>query len=296
MNVEPKWAAKYGPRCYGIYRGFTPVLTILDPELIKTVLVKDFPIFVNRSLSTFKHEILSKHLFASEDEMWRRIRSITSPSFSSGKLRGMHVLMDKSINDLAAYFDKVIAKDIKELNIKEVMMGLTIDIIAATSFGTKTNANDDREKQNPFLVNGIKFFEFSWLKIATQTILPKKFNQLIGNTSRSDPRSTQFFIDLSREIVRQRKSQMHDKNFKKPNDLVQLLVEAFVYEEDLKKINYDHLTATDGVEVEETKTEHNSTSVKKTLSESEIIAQCIIFFVAGMQQHFCFQHNNNNNK
>lgn len=95
---------------------------------MKTVLVKDFPTFVNRQLNFNDHEILSINLFNSEDVMWRRIRAITSPSFTSGKLKGMHAVMNRSVDRLGEYFTKAIKTDNGKMNIKEVAMGFTIDV------------------------------------------------------------------------------------------------------------------------------------------------------------------------
>lgn len=66
-----------------MYLGFIPVYTILDPEVAKTVLIKDFPVFVNRQLNPSNNDIFNFNLFNAEDEVWRRVRAITSPTFTS---------------------------------------------------------------------------------------------------------------------------------------------------------------------------------------------------------------------
>ncbi|XP_017492981.1 PREDICTED: cytochrome P450 3A9-like, partial [Rhagoletis zephyria] len=277
VNMEKKWAAKYG-KSYGIYQGLNPVYTILEPELVKTVLVKDFPTFVNRQVNLNDHEILALNLFNSEDVVWRRIRAITSPSFTSGKLKGMHGLMNKSVDKLCDYFSKAINTDSGNMNIKEVAMGFTIDVIASTSFGTETNANDDRSKKNPFLENGVKVFDFNFFRFVLLFLLPKKFNKWINNETGGDPKVMNFFIDLSREIIKQRRRQTGAKR----NDLVQLMMDAFVYDEDLK--GFDKLETTEDHDHEKTvEKEHKTGSIKRSLSENEIIAQCIIFFLAGFE-------------
>ena len=44
--------------------------------------------------------------------------------------------MNKSVDKLCDYFSKAINTDSGKMNIKEVAMGFTIDVIASTSFGT----------------------------------------------------------------------------------------------------------------------------------------------------------------
>ncbi len=75
-ECEREWTQTFD-KAYGIYQVTTPILTIQDPELVKQVLVKDFGVFVNRDKNLFDHEYFISNLFNSEDETWRRIRSIT---------------------------------------------------------------------------------------------------------------------------------------------------------------------------------------------------------------------------
>ena len=76
------------------------------------------------------HELWNKNLFSSNDDNWKRLRMITryfsrdlpymveminiypfsfSPSFSSGKLKGMNGVMRLSVDKLNKFFDKIAA-------------------------------------------------------------------------------------------------------------------------------------------------------------------------------------------
>ena len=103
---------------YGIYQLTTPILTVLDPELAKQVLVKDFHVFVNRDKNLFDHEYFNSNLFNSEDETWRRVRSITTPSFTTGKLRAMTAMMNHCVSKLDRYLDKVVTTKSGAVNVK----------------------------------------------------------------------------------------------------------------------------------------------------------------------------------
>ena len=65
VPLEKEWLANHG-KLYGSYMITDPVLNVIDADLIKTVLVKDFHVFVNRDKQPFVHEIWSKNLFNSE--------------------------------------------------------------------------------------------------------------------------------------------------------------------------------------------------------------------------------------
>ena len=290
INTELKWATKYG-KIYGNYIGLSPALTVADPELVKQVLVKDFTVFMNRRKLNFEHEIWSKNLFLAEDHSWKIIRTITSPTFSSGKLRGMNLLMDRCINKLVGYFDKISTKGSGVFNTKEVIAGFTIDVIASTSFGTETNINDDQNKKSPFVIHGMNLFRFNPIVFLLGTTMPKWFNNLVDIRYAFPKKSFNFFKELVKSVINHRREDIKEHE-KKRNDLVQLLIDAYVYENEFEELiyknDYDKLTATaDNIhhhissefKIPNTVKAYN----KKTLTENEIIAQCIIFFVAGFE-------------
>ena len=106
IDAELEWHRKYG-KIYGTYAGFDPTLCIADPELIKSVMIKDFNLFVNRRKVVMADDLSELNLFNIEDDHWKRVRAITSPAFTSGKLRGMNALMNQCCDKFVAYFDKI---------------------------------------------------------------------------------------------------------------------------------------------------------------------------------------------
>nr|XP_010963624.1 cytochrome P450 3A24-like [Camelus bactrianus] len=79
---------KYG-KVWGFYDGGQPVLAILDPDMIKTVLVKEcYSTFTNRRIFG-PVGVMKNAITLAEDEQWKRTRILLSPSFTSGKLKEM---------------------------------------------------------------------------------------------------------------------------------------------------------------------------------------------------------------
>nr|KAF6366498.1 hypothetical protein mPipKuh1_009903 [Pipistrellus kuhlii] len=77
---------KYG-NMWGFYDGRQPVLAITDLEVIKTVLVKEcYSVFTNRR-SIGPLGFMKSAISIAEDETWKRIRTLLSPTFTSGKLK-----------------------------------------------------------------------------------------------------------------------------------------------------------------------------------------------------------------
>lgn len=71
LVCERRWMAKYG-KIYGTYNFLKPSLTILDAELIKQVMTRDFALFVNRRKNRSDHQIWGRNLFGVEDDDWKR--------------------------------------------------------------------------------------------------------------------------------------------------------------------------------------------------------------------------------
>ncbi|XP_017462841.1 PREDICTED: cytochrome P450 3A12-like, partial [Rhagoletis zephyria] len=208
---------------------------------------------------------------------------------TTGKLRGMHPMMARCVDKLSDYLDSIIAsKSQGALNIKEVMVGFAVDVIASTSFATDVNITD-RSSSNPFLFNAIRLFDFKVWRFALLFLLPDVVNRAIGNSIGLSDKRFNFFRDLARAIIKQRKEAKlanGGKN-KQRSDIVQLMIDAYVYEDSLRDTSYAKLTASaendDHHEAEPQKSTNNSTSSKKRLTENEIIAQCILVFAAGFE-------------
>ncbi|XP_064613086.1 cytochrome P450 3A6-like [Liolophura sinensis] len=67
----------------------TPQLLVGDPDMVKEILVKKFPNFVNRTITDTLSltEVESKQLTILQDDDWKFVRATLSPAFSSGRLR-----------------------------------------------------------------------------------------------------------------------------------------------------------------------------------------------------------------
>ncbi|CAG2184116.1 unnamed protein product, partial [Oppiella nova] len=125
---------------------------------------------------------------------WKTMRSIISPTFSSGKMRSMHPIIIDCVHRLDNYLEtKVMAGE--DVETKKTMGSLTMDVIFSCAFGTKIDTYNDH-KTNEFLVNTKEVFSGAvwrlWVFIALVKISPKLFEwtgfQII------DPSVQKFFI------------------------------------------------------------------------------------------------------
>lgn len=81
----------------GIYVVNKPALIIREPELIKSVLIKDFNRFSNRYGRCDPHgdPLASNNLFFVRNPQWKEIRTKLTPVFTSGKVKQMYPLMQE---------------------------------------------------------------------------------------------------------------------------------------------------------------------------------------------------------
>ena len=116
-------------------------------EIAKRVLVKDFDYFVDRrkffhvdpdDRSDSPNKYFSNTLMMLEGDQWRQVRSMVSPIFTSGRLRGMNPTINKIADEFLAFLMQF-AESGKELDAKEAMVRLTLDVICECGFGVKGN-------------------------------------------------------------------------------------------------------------------------------------------------------------
>ena len=149
----------------------------------------------------------------------------------------MHPLMTKCIDKLELYFDSLlIGNSFVTINdFKDAISGFTVDVIASTSFATDIDSNGKIE--SPFVQNGKKLFDINRLRALVCFVFPKFLIQLLNVKTFFPPTPFNFFINLSQEIVKQRK-----RGEVKRNDFVQLLLDSAIDESLLANLDYNKLT------------------------------------------------------
>lgn len=130
----------------GIYSVFSPCLMPRDPELIRNILVKDFQHFADRGVYLdAKNDPLSTHLFSLEGEEWKNQRSKLTPTFTSGKMRGIFQTMAECRPPLMKRLQEL---ENQTFEVRDVMSLYTINLIASVAFGIEIDCFADPE--NPF--------------------------------------------------------------------------------------------------------------------------------------------------
>ncbi|XP_060854428.1 probable cytochrome P450 6a14 [Rhopalosiphum padi] len=246
-----------GEKFCGFYQMTTPFLMIRDPELINSIMVKDFSYFTDHGVETDPSiNILANSLFLLNGDRWRTMRQKLSPGFTSGKLKDTHEQIKGCIDQLMnAIEDKL--KTCDHFELREIVANFATDVIGASAFGLKLdtikNGNSDFRKfgKKVFQANLKQLFLQALVMLWPKLVLTLKLQQFPEDAS-------EFYVSMFREVLEYR-----SRNNIIRNDVTQTLIKA----------RKDLVLDNDG---------DDSTS-KNKWTEMDIIGNAILMFVAGSE-------------
>lgn len=212
--------SKHGGSKYcGLYAFHKPVLFIGDPELMKHICIKDFDHFTDRrafNMSTERDQLISEMLTIKKGEEWKCLRSIMSPTFTSGKIKSMYPLVCQVADTLVTYSMEQASKQ-AIVEMKDNFGRFTMDSIASCAFGINSNSFVDKNAEFAKYAN--EFFSSGTLRTIKLTLLlcfPKVFQLLNISFSGSE---VDFFKNVVDKTLANRKSGI------KRGDFLDLLLE-----------------------------------------------------------------------
>jgi len=217
-------------------------------------------------------------MFSSRDDEWKRLRSIASPTFTSGKMKKMYPLIKECSKDCMENLESH-AIEGKDANMKDIHGNFTMDVIAKCAFATNTNAHKD--PNNPFVANAKEIFNFKLWRIMSIVILPAFMLKLISIKSFASEKANQFFFNVTRHILGKRRA-----NNEKHNDFLQLLMDASATTENTREdtdANEAHHVNEGEEELDAQRKALTVNFKKHKLDDDEILAQAWLFFIAGYE-------------
>lgn len=253
-------------------------------------MVKDFPIFADRNKpDPLRQPLMDRTMFFSTGDTWKRIRAVSSPTFTSGKLRKMFPLVNECVDYLLTAFDRC-AKGDGEANLKNIFGDLTMDVICRCAFGTQTNTHDD--PNNPLVCAAKEFFKPTFKGRARAIlffVMPQFVRNIFYTYSPFRPEVFRTFGTIVNEIVTQRREL--NKKGQKRADFLQLLLDTQTekngtdkeeIETELDSAESHHVHEDKDLDKDINRNSINSI-VRKPLNEIELLAQVFIFLVAGYE-------------
>uniref|UniRef100_A0A8C6X052 Cytochrome P450 3A n=1 Tax=Neogobius melanostomus TaxID=47308 RepID=A0A8C6X052_9GOBI len=254
MNFDLECNRKYG-KTWGIFDGRQPVLCLTDPAMVKAVLVKEcYSLFTNRRNFRLNGPLYDAVSIA-EDDQWKRIRSVLSPSFTSGRLKEMFDIMKHHSASLISSMKKK-ADANQPLELKEYFGPYAMDIVTSTAFSVDIDSLNN--PSDPFVTNIKKMLKFDlfnplFLAIAFFPFLGPLFEKM--EFSFFPASVTDFFYAALQKIKSSRETSQHKSRV----DFLQLMIDS----------QKQHVP--------------NDLENDKGLSDHEILSQAMIFLFAGYE-------------
>ncbi|XP_060116515.1 cytochrome P450 3A24-like [Heteronotia binoei] len=246
---------KYG-KIWGIFDGRQPVMAILDPTIIKIILVKEcYTYFTNRRDFGLNGDLDSSIVIAA-DEKWKRIRSVLSPAFTSGRLKEMFPIMNHYGEVLVKNVEKKVDSE-ESIDMKDIFGAYSLDVITSTSFSI--NVDSMNNPNDPFIMHIKKLLKFSFLSPLIILIVLFPFLTPLLEKIRVTlmPES---FINFFRDVVKKIKKDRQKNDHKNRVDFLQLMMDSQV--------------SNDASE---------EAPAYKALTDKEIITQATVFIFAGYE-------------
>ncbi|KAM7343833.1 putative cytochrome P450 6a14 [Cochliomyia hominivorax] len=244
----------------GYYMFLTKTALIIDLDLIKHVLIKEFSSFHDRAIfNNVEDDPLTGHLLTLEGEQWKAMRTKLTPVFTSARMKYMFRTVVKVGECFASAVkrESVKSQDLT-VELKELCARFTTDVIGTCAFGIECNSLIDpnaefRNKGKSIFAEArhgplVQMFMVTNPKVARKLHM-KFFHDHI----------TEFFLNIVRQTVNYRL----ENNIKR-NDFMDLIIELKAKNEDLAK-------------------ESKGIDLSQGLTIEQMAAQTFVFFLAGFE-------------
>ncbi|XP_049831017.1 cytochrome P450 6k1-like [Schistocerca gregaria] len=261
LDMAEAYRQLKGNRFGGIYFFKRPTLVVVDPDLIRSLLVKDFWTFQDRAAPVNQKEPLSQHLLALRGNKWRRLRVKLTPTFTSGKMKMMFQTMADCGREMVKVLEEPATRG-EVIEMRELSARYTTDVVASVAFGIQVDSQ--RDPENEFRQWGRRIFSqgpLNTLNTLIASINPKLLTLLRIQSNISV--ISEYFRGMVRETVKYR-----EENNITRNDFMQLMIQ-------LK--NEGSVDSHKGREQKETEAD------AWKLSIDEVAAQAFVFFAAGFE-------------
>ena len=272
-ELHKEWTDKFGPSV-GFYEGMTRSLLVSEAHVVHDVTIKSFSKFTDLR-AVYGHHLVKKQLINRKGQEWRIHRSVMTPTFTSGKMKLMYPLMKECYEPLENELQRL-AKSGHVTNAKTLFGKLTSTVIARCAFATKVDPYTD--PNNPIARNLEKFFEFGILNPVLALVLPAKVQDAIAFTI-PPKKSFNYLSSVCKTIVEQRKKLGIQNKHGYP-DFLQLLMETSKDTQSVSDMpdSESHHALEDQVDMKK-----ELTKTTKEFNNDEIIANALLFFVAGFE-------------
>ncbi|KAL1441624.1 hypothetical protein MTO96_008583 [Rhipicephalus appendiculatus] len=204
QNVaHEKFSLFFGPQMKQLYKVLLkmgkPVLYVAEPDLLKLILVKDSGL-TQRKVVEVDDPVMRQIMFNVPPDQWKKLRTATSPAFTSGKLRKMQAIID-SCARLTSERLKKAATASEDVDMKGFYGHFSLDAVASCSFGVKLSPNSPEEGSFISSARNVFFAE------VTPSVVLNALVQKLGHTFRKrvfNGKAFDFYKNATIDIIKKR--------------------------------------------------------------------------------------------
>ena len=232
-------------KVFGYFLFGQPQFIINDADLAKRVLIKDFEHFSDLREFDQNSKIADLFLTSLKGDEWKKMRSMMSGVFTSGKLK----LMAKHIAKVGLNFEEHVSKLAEKGDdccMKELGSLITLDGLASAGYGVETNSFKDLN--NEFRVKAMTVIgapgyttSMRMTKMMTVAIAPKLAKLLNFEIMPSD--CVAYFEKIIKDTYQQRL-----ESGTRRNDIIDMMIDEIKNKNEKKNVNeneYDKDAAID---------------------------------------------------
>ncbi|ODM95713.1 Cytochrome P450 9e2 [Orchesella cincta] len=250
---------------------------------MRHIYVKDFDHFQDRStFNASKSDILfKKMLLFLEGARWKGMRSRLSPTFSTGKIKRMFSIFEKSSQRLCDLVKKQVGPNGGDYDICEAYPKYAIDVIASSACGVESKAFEFTEPGGPLSefetmagkfqlkIDLAMFFKFMVIMLAPKVA---KFFGFEG--MQLEPQM--YFLSVMKRVMEHRR-----KTGERHDDFLQLMMDAQQGLLKAEENSKETLEVMMGTEADSIGNAKNSFTSSDELTDEDIVANAVMFLNAG---------------
>lgn len=248
--------AKKRGNIFGIYGIGQRALILNDPKMVREISIKElhkFPIRFGGYMG--KTSMVHSLFMMPANDDWKRIRTIVSPAFTSGKLKAMITPINRILDNFVRNLDKH-GESGEMFDVKIYTSALTMDVIASCAYGIEVDSIS--ESDHPLVKHAQRILSLDVSITQAICFVVPFFGKLL-NLDPFDRKSAKYFDDLTFKIIDERLKMRNQQS----KDLIGLMVEQTLNDQS-----------------ESNEVDKNERKLKG-ISREEIAGQGIIFFLAG---------------
>lgn len=242
--------------------------------------MKDFDYFEDHRSFTGEdpENLFANSLLLLKGQKWRDMRSTLSPAFTGSKMRQMFELVSECADEMINHLqDRAKAGETIDFEMKDLFSRYTNDVIASCAFGIKVNSL--KNPNNEFFEAGKKFMKFTepleMIKFLITWKFPKTSKAL--GLDFMDSSVSKFFRSMVVETMDEREK----NNIFRP-DMINIMMQLRKGTVSVQPAAEEVNGAGDGFATTEESSIGKSV-VKRNWTDSQLTAQCFIFFLAGFE-------------